>query len=77
MSIQNITGLIGNTSLLKIEDKVQYYAKIEGSNSFGSAKGALLQLISKGIVVGASKNRNYSSLRYIEQLQIGMSRAAG
>ena len=38
MSIQNITELIGNTPLLKIEDKIEYYAKIEGSNLFGSDK---------------------------------------
>ena len=38
MSIQNITELIGNTPLLKIEDKIEYYAKIEGSNLFGSVK---------------------------------------
>mgnify|MGYP001028219295 FL=1 len=38
MSIQNITELIGNTPLLKIEDKIEYYAKIEGNNLFGSVK---------------------------------------
>lgn len=38
MRIQNITDMIGNTSLLRIDDKIKYYAKIEGSNLFGSVK---------------------------------------
>lgn len=38
MRIQNITDMIGNTPLLKIDDKIKYYAKIEGSNLFGSVK---------------------------------------
>lgn len=38
MRIQNITDMIGNTPLLKINDKIKYYAKIEGSNLFGSVK---------------------------------------
>lgn len=38
MIIQNITDMIGNTPLLKINDKINYYAKIEGSNLFGSVK---------------------------------------
>lgn len=38
MKIQNITDMIGNTPLLKINDKIEYYAKIEGSNLFGSVK---------------------------------------
>lgn len=38
MRIHNITDMIGNTPLLKIDDKIKYYAKIEGSNLFGSVK---------------------------------------
>lgn len=38
MRVQNITDLIGNTPLLRIEDHIEYYAKIEGSNLFGSVK---------------------------------------
>lgn len=38
MKVQNITGMIGNTPLLKVEDNVEYYAKIEGSNLVGSVK---------------------------------------
>ena len=38
MKVQNITDMIGNTPLLKVEDNVEYYAKIEGSNLFGSVK---------------------------------------
>lgn len=38
MRIQNITDMIGNTPLLKIDSKIKYYAKIEGSNLFGSVK---------------------------------------
>ncbi len=38
MKIQNITDLIGNTPLLKVNDKIEYYAKIEGNNLFGSVK---------------------------------------
>lgn len=38
MRMQNITDMIGNTPLLKIDDKIKYYAKIEGSNLFGSVK---------------------------------------
>lgn len=38
MKVQNITEFIGNTSLLKINDKIEYYAKIKGSNLFGSIK---------------------------------------
>lgn len=38
MIIQNITDMIGNTPLLKIDDKIKYYAKIEGCNLFGSVK---------------------------------------
>lgn len=38
MRIQNITDTIGNTPLLKIDDKIKYYVKIEGSNLFGSVK---------------------------------------
>ena len=38
MRIQNITDMIGNTPLLKIDDKIKYYTKIEGSNLFGSVK---------------------------------------
>ena len=34
MRIQNITDMIGNTPLLKIDDKIEYYVKIEGSNLF-------------------------------------------
>lgn len=30
--------MIGNTPLLKIDDNIRYYAKIEGSNLFGSVK---------------------------------------
>ncbi|MDE6231907.1 MAG: pyridoxal-phosphate dependent enzyme, partial [Lachnospiraceae bacterium] len=36
--IQDITDMIGNTPLLKIDSKIKYYAKIEGSNLFGSVK---------------------------------------
>ena len=32
MRVQNITDMIGNTPLLKIDDNIRYYAKIEGSN---------------------------------------------
>lgn len=38
MKVQNITDMIGNTPLLKVEDNVEYCAKIEGSNLFGSVK---------------------------------------
>ena len=38
MRVQNITELIGNTPLLKIDDKIEYYAKMEGNNLFGSVK---------------------------------------
>lgn len=38
MRIQNIADMIGNTPLLRIDDKIKYYAKIEGSNLFGSVK---------------------------------------
>lgn len=38
MKIQNITDLIGNTPLLKVNDKIEYYAKLEGNNLFGSVK---------------------------------------
>ena len=38
MRVQNITDMIGNTPLLKIDDNIEYYAKIEGSNLFGSVK---------------------------------------
>ena len=38
MKIQTITDMIGNTPLLKIDDNVEYYAKIEGNNLFGSIK---------------------------------------
>lgn len=38
MNIQNITDMIGNTPLLKVNDKIEYYAKIEGNNLFGSVK---------------------------------------
>lgn len=38
MRIQNITDMIGNTPLVRVNDKVKYYAKIEGSNLFGSVK---------------------------------------
>ena len=38
MRVQNITDMIGNTPLLKIDDNIRYYAKIEGSNLFGSVK---------------------------------------
>ena len=38
MRVQNITDIIGNTPLLKINDKIKYYAKIEGNNLFGSVK---------------------------------------
>ncbi len=38
MKVQNIIEFIGNTSLLKINDKIEYYAKIKGSNLFGSVK---------------------------------------
>ena len=38
MRIQNITDMIGNTPLLEINDEIKYYAKIEGSNLFGSVK---------------------------------------
>ncbi|MDE7203300.1 MAG: hypothetical protein K2O91_15690, partial [Lachnospiraceae bacterium] len=38
MKIQNITDMIGNTPLLRVNDKIEYYAKIEGNNLFGSVK---------------------------------------
>ena len=38
MRVQNITDMIGNTPLLRIDDNIEYYAKIEGSNLFGSVK---------------------------------------
>lgn len=38
MIIQNITDMIGNTPLLKMSDSIEYYAKIEGNNLFGSVK---------------------------------------
>ena len=38
MKIQNITDMIGNTPLLKIDNKIKYYAKVEGCNLFGSVK---------------------------------------
>lgn len=38
MRVQNITDMIGNTPLLKIDDNIKYYAKIEGNNLFGSVK---------------------------------------
>ena len=40
MRIQNITDMIGNTPLVRVNDKVKYYAKIEGSNLFGSASSS-------------------------------------
>ena len=36
MRIQNITDMIGNTPLVRVNDKVKYYAKIEGSNLYVS-----------------------------------------
>lgn len=30
MRVQNITDMIGNMPLLKIDDNIEYYAKIEG-----------------------------------------------
>lgn len=38
MKIQNITDMIGNTPLIEIDSKIKYYAKMEGSNLFGSVK---------------------------------------
>ena len=41
--------MIGNTPLLKIDNKIKYYAKIEGNNLFGSVKDrAVKYLISGG-----------------------------
>lgn len=38
MRIQNITDMIGNTPLVRVNDKVKYYAKIEGSNHLAVLK---------------------------------------
>lgn len=38
MKTQKITNMIGDTPLLIINDKIRYFAKIEGNNLFGSVK---------------------------------------
>lgn len=47
MKIQTITDMIGNTPLLKIDDNVEYYAKIEGNNLFGSIKDRAAKYLMK------------------------------
>ena len=57
MKIQDITDLIGNTPLLKIDNKIKYYAKMEGSNLFGSVKDrAAKYLMEKAYDDGIIKN---------------------
>ena len=57
MKIQNITDLIGNTPLLKVNDKIEYYAKLEGNNLFGSVKDrAARYLIESAYKDGIIKN---------------------
>lgn len=52
MIVQTVTDMIGNTPLLKIEDKIEYYAKIEGWNLFGSVKDRA----AKHLIESAYKN---------------------
>lgn len=47
MKINDITDMIGNTPLVKIEDDVKYYAKIEGCNLFGSVKDRAAKYLMK------------------------------
>lgn len=57
MKIQNITDMIGNTPLIEIDSKIKYYAKMEGSNLFGSVKDrAAKYLMEKTYDGGIIKN---------------------
>ena len=38
MKIQSIKDMIGNTPIVKVNDEISYFAKIEGFNLFGSVK---------------------------------------
>lgn len=57
MKLQNITDMIGNTPLIEIDSKIKYYAKMEGSNLFGSVKDrAAKYLMEKTYDGGIIKN---------------------
>ena len=45
MRVQNIIDITGNIPLLKVNNKIEYYAKIEGNNLFASVKDRVTRYV--------------------------------
>ena len=78
MIIQNITDMIGNTPLLKINDKINYYAKKEGFNCNGSeVVGATLSSEGDTVLVvsenGYGKRSKFEDYRLTSRGKKGVS----